>query len=89
MISRTTSSLVRSLLFLLPLGICLPAIVAQVSVQGQWTTLPNTIPINPIHAALLPNVKVLVVTGSGNCPPLTDPNNTGELLLFEIDSTPS
>jgi len=89
MISRTTSSLGQSLIFLLLLGSWLHTAVTQVNVLGQWTTLPNTIPINPIHAALLPNVKVLVVTGSGNCPPLTDPNNTGELLLFEIDSTPS
>jgi hypothetical protein len=34
--------------------------------QGQWTTLPNTMPINPVHVALLANGKVLVVSGSGN-----------------------
>ena len=45
--------------------------------QGQWgavldpTTpgLPLLAQINPIHAALLPNGKVLIVAGSGNCPP--------------------
>jgi hypothetical protein len=26
-------------------------------------------PVNPIHAALLPNGKILVIAGSGNCPP--------------------
>jgi spore maturation protein SpmB len=43
--------------------------LGQANVQGQWTTLANTVPINPIHAALLSNGKVLVVAGSGNCPP--------------------
>ena len=36
---------------------------------GMWTTLPGTMPINPIHAALLHTGKILVVSGSGNCPP--------------------
>ncbi len=46
-----------------------PSALGQVNVQGQWTTLSNVMPINPIHAALLRNGKVLVVAGSGNCPP--------------------
>jgi len=41
----------------------------QANVQGQWSTLPNLMSINPIHAALLPNGKILIVAGSGNCPP--------------------
>jgi hypothetical protein len=41
---------------------------AQANVQGQWQTLPNLMPINPVHAALLRNGKVLVVSGSGNLP---------------------
>jgi hypothetical protein len=50
--------------------ICIPPVVlAQANVQGQWTTLSNTMPINPVHAALLNNGRVLVVAGSGNCPP--------------------
>src|SRR5262249_17285050 len=40
----------------------------QASVQGQWQTLPNLMPINPVHAALLHNGKVLIVSGSGNLP---------------------
>jgi hypothetical protein len=36
---------------------------------GMWTTLPGTMPINPIHAALLHTGKVLIISGSGNCPP--------------------
>src|SRR5215471_9526744 len=46
-----------------------PAAMAQASVQGQWSTAPNLMPINPIHVALLPNGKLLIVAGSGNCPP--------------------
>src|SRR2546428_10617512 len=40
--------------------------VAQPNVQGQWTTLPYAMPINPVHVALLHTGKVLVVSGSGN-----------------------
>jgi Domain of unknown function (DUF1929) len=36
--------------------------------NGLWTTLPTTVPINPIHAALLHTGKILLVAGSGNCP---------------------
>ena len=36
---------------------------------GMWSTLPTTVPINPIHAALLHTGKILLVSGSGNCPP--------------------
>jgi len=46
-----------------------PMTTAQANVQGQWSTLPYLMPINPVHVALLSNGKVLVVAGSGNCPP--------------------
>jgi hypothetical protein len=53
-------------------GLCLASLPglagAQANVQGQWQTLPNLMPINPVHAALLHNGKVLVVSGSGNLP---------------------
>jgi galactose oxidase-like protein len=52
--------LVVLLVFLTPLA------VAQANVQGLWTTLPTTMPINPVHVALLHSGKVLVVSGSGN-----------------------
>src|SRR5205814_453037 len=39
---------------------------AQASLVGQWQTLPATMPINPVHVALLRNGKILVVSGSGN-----------------------
>jgi hypothetical protein len=37
--------------------------------NGVWSTLPGTMPINPVHAALLHTGKVLIISGSGNCPP--------------------
>src|ERR1700730_9363627 len=37
--------------------------------NGLWSTLSQTMPINPIHAALLHTGKLLVLSGSGNCPP--------------------
>ena len=37
--------------------------------MGMWSTLPGTVPLNPIHAALLHTGKILLVSGSGNCPP--------------------
>src|SRR5262249_47379635 len=45
-----------------------PSAQAQVSQQGQWTTLTTQSPINPIHIALMHNGKVLVVAGTGNNP---------------------
>ncbi len=57
-----------SLLFLL-LSTLAPVATAQVNVTGQWTTQSATVPINPIHAALMHNGKILMVAGSGNCPP--------------------
>src|SRR2546428_12464291 len=41
---------------------------------GKWSTLPYTMPTNPVHAALLHTGKVLIVSGSGN-----DPNNASPL----------
>lgn len=35
---------------------------------GRWDTLPVVMPINPVHAALMRNGKVLVIAGSGNDP---------------------
>jgi hypothetical protein len=49
-----------------------PRAAAQSGVQGQWQTLPNQMPINPVHAALLHNGKVLIVSGSGNLPTNTN-----------------
>ncbi|MBI3475823.1 MAG: DUF1929 domain-containing protein [Acidobacteria bacterium] len=41
-------------------------VAAQADKFGQWTTLPDLMPINPVHVAMLHNNKVLIVSGSGN-----------------------
>jgi hypothetical protein len=41
-------------------------LLAQAATQGQWRTLTNQTPINPIHVALMNNGDVLIVAGSGN-----------------------
>jgi hypothetical protein len=69
MSSRVCSWLTYALAFSLLICVQQPAAVGQANVQGQWSTLSNTMPINPIHVALLTNGKLLVVAGSGNCPP--------------------
>jgi Domain of unknown function (DUF1929)/Glyoxal oxidase N-terminus len=46
-----------------------PTYNPQAAKYGQWTTSAATTPINPIHAALLHTGKILVISGSGNCPP--------------------
>ena len=60
---RTT---LATLLLTLLLSGCLCAFAVEaVASQGQWTTLPYLMPINPIHMTLMNNGKVLVVAGSG------------------------
>src|SRR5512142_851475 len=66
---RFFSRLTRVLVCLVLLTIFVTAAMAQANVQGRWSTLSNTMPINPVHVALLSTGKVLVVAGSGNCPP--------------------
>jgi len=53
-------------LLVLFLGMSGPGVMAQANIQGQWTTLPYPMPINPVHVSLLYTGKVLVVSGSGN-----------------------
>jgi hypothetical protein len=50
-----------------------PVTAAQ---YGEWSTLAYTMPINPVHAALLRTGKVLIVSGSGNDPRNAFPVNT-------------
>ncbi len=79
-----------SLLLLLLVGMSKPGL-GQAQTVGKWSTLSYTMPINPIHVALLYNGELLVIAGSGNCPP-SQPgcptgspygpaNNSGALLL--------
>jgi hypothetical protein len=44
---------------------------AQLNATGQWSLLPQTMPINPIHVALLRTGRILVVAGSENDPTVT------------------
>jgi len=75
-VARTTTTFLRVTISLLVLTIAVlvsqVSTAAQVSQTGQWQTLPYTMPINPIHVALMHNGKVLIVSGSGNYPPETD-----------------
>ena len=43
-----------------------PRLRAQAGTVGEWKTLGRLMPINPVHAALMNNGKVLIVSGSGN-----------------------
>jgi len=44
---------------------------SQSNVVGEWRLLPQTVPINPIHAALLRTGRILIVSGSENDPTIT------------------
>jgi hypothetical protein len=89
MCSWLSEALASSLLICIP-----PVVLAQANVQGQWATLSNTMPINPVHVALLNNGRLLVVAGSGNCPlsragcpsgpPYGPSNGSGALLLDPV-----
>jgi hypothetical protein len=57
------------LLLLLLVGFPKQELMGQAQTVGKWSTLPYTMPINPIHVTLLRTGKILVVAGSGNCPP--------------------
>ena len=46
-----------------------PASTSTAHPHGLWSTLPQTMPVNPVHAALLHTGKILIIQGSGNCPP--------------------
>ena len=59
--------------------------------QGSWSTLPYTMPINPIHCAVTHTGKVLVVAGSENEPDneeyraaVWDPA-TGSIVVQDLD----
>ena len=95
--SRISACLTYALVFWLLLTIFAPQGTAQANVTGQWSTLSYVMPINPIHVALLNNGKVLVVAGSGNCPPSQQgcpsgppygpSNNSGALLWDPVAGT--
>jgi len=49
-----------------------PTAHAQAATKGQWQTLQTHMPINPVHAALMHDGRILIVSGSGNYPPNTN-----------------
>jgi len=73
------------LLFTFTVAVVTPTLWAQAGLQGQWTTLPNLMPINPVHIALLNTGNVLVVSGSGNV--ATETNYRAGLLNPQTGST--
>jgi len=67
------------------------SVAANPAGNGRWDTLPFSMPINPVHVALMHTGKVLIVSGSGN-----DPDNknlqaavwtpvTATIRTFKID----
>ena len=64
--SSAAKRLVGAVLLLALAASDTPRVSAQAGIQGQWTTLPYLMPINPVHLALTNDGKVLVVAGSGN-----------------------
>ena len=64
-----TPVLRSAFLLMIWLGLSVPGAMAQADVKGQWNTMSSTMTINPVHAALMHNGKILVIAGSGNCPP--------------------
>jgi Domain of unknown function (DUF1929) len=45
-----------------------PQVWAQAAQLGQWQILTNTLPLNPVHAALMHNGKVLMIEGKNTVP---------------------
>lgn len=67
--STTVFTHAKALLWFGLISACLcSSALGQAAAQGQWATLPFSMPINPVHMALLNNGKVLIVSGSGNLP---------------------
>jgi hypothetical protein len=63
----TGGSLLAVLLLAIGLGTSTTEpVLAQAGTRGSWRTVATTVPINPVHAALLRNGQVLMVAGSGN-----------------------
>ncbi|HEY3101881.1 MAG TPA: Ig-like domain-containing protein [Methylomirabilota bacterium] len=70
--------------------VCVEHAAAQSNVTGQWSVLPYTMPINPIHVGLMRTGKILIVSGTQNDPTVTtnsaavyDPN-TGVINVQEV-----
>ena len=65
---RRTLALACVLAVMLIAGVAPEPAAAQPNMTGQWSVLPYTMPINPIHVGLMRTGKILVVSGSSNDP---------------------
>src|SRR5947209_222757 len=63
-----SSRAIRMVLCVLAWSVNASIAMGQAQVQGQWQTLPYTMPVNPIHVSLLHTGRVLAVGGSENYP---------------------
>jgi hypothetical protein len=69
--SRCTGlNLGLAILFLLVSSLMTAQAVRNAATVGQWQVLPNTLPLNPVHAAVMHNGKVLMVDASTTVSPL-------------------
>src|SRR5438309_6394471 len=68
---RRTLALACVLAALLVATVALEPAAAQPNMTGQWSVLPYTMPINPIHVGLMRTGKILIVSGSQNDPTVT------------------
>src|SRR5207247_9502100 len=51
--------------------VCVERAAAQSNVTGQWSVLPYTMPINPIHVGVMRTGKILIVSAPQNDPTVT------------------
>jgi hypothetical protein len=63
---RRTLALACVLAVMLVATVAVEPVAAQPNVAGQWSVLPYTMPINPIHVGLMRTGKILIVAGSQN-----------------------
>jgi Domain of unknown function (DUF1929)/Glyoxal oxidase N-terminus/PKD domain/Bacterial Ig domain/Galactose oxidase, central domain len=68
---RRTVTLACTLAMILVATVALPRAAAQPDVTGQWSVLPYTMPINPIHVGLMKTGRILIVSGTQNDPTVT------------------
>lgn len=58
------------LLFLFVTSLAMAQAARNTATVGQWQILPNTLPLNPVHAAVMHNGRVLMIDASTTSNPL-------------------
>src|SRR5690349_7328855 len=79
--ARPTLPILCSIICGLFVSLLPPCAYGQAQVQGQWQTMSTTMPVNPIHVALLHTGKVLAIGGSENYLPNFQANQFRAALL--------